>query len=905
MEPGRWQRVEALFHEALERPPDERAAFVAAACDDADVRAEVEQLLHADDNASAFVGSAAAGVGRIAAAALPDDVQIGAYRIVRELGRGGMGTVYLGVRADAQFDMRVAIKLIKRGMDSDGVLGRFRHERQILAGLEHPNIARLLDGGTTPDGLPYFVMEYVDGKPIDEYCRAGQLTIDQRLDLFRQVCAAVSYAHQHLVVHRDIKPSNILVTAAGVPKLVDFGIAKLLESGDADLTLITDPGGRAMTPQYASPEQLRGERVTTVSDVYALGVLLYELLAGERPYELSGKSAHVAKEIVETADVAKPSATAAHAGHEGLARQLRGDLDTIVLTAMRQEPAARYASVALLSDDVRRHGEGLPVVARGDSWTYRAARFVRRRKLGVAAAAAIVITLIGGVVATSWQARVARAQEQQAQQARALAERRFSEVRKLANSLIFDYHDAIRDLPGSTPLRARLVRDALSYLNTLAEEAEGDANLQRELAVAYRRVADVQGGSTRISLGDTTGAADSYRKGLTILEALQRRVPDDPVIRRDVAQMSIELAYLMWESGDLPGAIERARRAQVVFEPLLAVSPLDLELRLVAIRAYDTLGAMSLESGRTKDALDFHRRQLDLLGSAAAAEQQDPRLRRGVSVAHHHLADVQSATDDLNAALQSYQRSLAIRQALEAEFPNNSDYRRLVAISHFWVGDVLAKLKRTREALDAYRRSLEIGERLAAADPASDGTDISYALVQIGNMLGRLGGHAEALRHYRRAETIRATGVTADAGSLWKQASLIEIRVHICGSLAELGRSAEASAVCAATVAQMNQASVEPENSLIRTFFADSYSTLGDAYAALARSGGASGRQEFLRRARDVYAQSMGIYDDLRRRGILAASDAAKPAATAGALAKVEASLAASGLPTVGAVSGP
>ncbi|MEO5898214.1 MAG: serine/threonine-protein kinase, partial [Vicinamibacterales bacterium] len=382
MTPEQWQRLDVLFHEALERPHDERAAFLDQAYgDNPELVAEATRLLQAHDQATGFAGSAAAEVGRVAATLLPDQQQIGAYRIVREIGRGGMGTVYLGERADAQFEMRVALKVIKRGMDTDAVLQRFRHERQILAGLEHPNIARLLDGGNTIEGLPYFVMEYVDGQPIDEYSRAQRLTIAQRLELFRQVCGAVSYAHQHLVVHRDIKPSNILVTADGVPKLLDFGIAKLLAVGDAEQSMATEPGGLTMTPQYASPEQLQGARVTTVSDVYALGVLLYELLAGRRPYDVGGKSPQEVRQIVDGVDPPRASVSAARDGEEALARRLRGDLDAIVMTAMRKDPVERYPSVALLADDVRRHIDGLPVTARGDSWGYRAARLVRRRKL--------------------------------------------------------------------------------------------------------------------------------------------------------------------------------------------------------------------------------------------------------------------------------------------------------------------------------------------------------------------------------------------------------------------------------------------------------------------------------------------------------------------------------------------
>jgi serine/threonine protein kinase len=780
--------------------------------------------------------------------------------------------------------------VIKRGMDSDNVLQRFRHERQILAGLVHPNIARLLDGGTTQDGLPYFVLEYVDGVPIDEYCRARRLTVDERLDLIRQVCDAVFYAHQHLVVHRDIKPTNVLVTADGVPKLLDFGIAKLFDPGDTALT-VTEIGGRAMTPQYASPEQLRDERVTTISDVYALGVMLYEVLVGKPPYDMTGMSTVEARRLVVAGEVMKPSSMAAATGDDVLARQLRGDLDTIVLTAIRKDAADRYASVPLLIDDLRRYREGLPVLARGDSWSYRAARFVKRRKVGVAAAAAILITLIGGVIGTTWQARAARIQARRAQAAQARAEQRFSQVRRLANSLIFEYHDAIKDLPGATPVRVRLVRDALSYLNTLAQEAEGDPSLQRELAVAYRRVADVQGGSTRLNLGDTRGAIESYRKSLAILDALLRRDPNDPATRRDAGLVSTDLAYTVWETGDTAAAFEHARHAQALFEPLLASGLADMDLRLAVARVHDALGVILLESGKTTEALDHHRRQLELLDSADASHQSEPRLRRARSIAYHHLAEVRSAAGDFEPSLDDHKKSLALRESLVSEFPDNNDYRRLVATSYFWIGDVLAQHKRTREALDAYRRSLDAGEAIGRSEPAADPSDLSYAVVQIGNMQGRLGNHIEALRYYRRAEQIRAAGAEADAASIWKQSSLLEIRVYICASLASLGRLAEASTVCAATAAQMDRMVVPPDNAAIRTFAADSYAALGDGYGELARRSAQSDRPGFKRRARDMYKRSVDIWEDLGHRNIIAASDAAKPAAAAQALAKAEAAL--------------
>jgi tetratricopeptide (TPR) repeat protein len=330
--------------------------------------------------------------------------------VLREIGRGGMGTVYLAARADDAFQKLVAIKIIRHGLDTEDIIQRFRGERQILAKLDHPNVTRLLDGGTTEDGLPYFVMEYIEGEPIDLYCDQRKLTITERLQLFQGVCAAVRYAHQNLVIHRDIKPGNVLVTKEGVPRLLDFGIAKLLTPGTSpgERTLT---GPRPLTPEYASPEQIRGETITTSSDVYSLGVLLYRLLTGKNPYRLAD---HTPAEMERVICGDEPQRASVAAGSM-LGRRLRGDLDNIVLMAMRREPQRRYASVEQFSEDIRRHLDGLPVIARSDTVGYRATKFVARHKAGVVAATLLVLTLAAGVVAMAWQARVARLETAKAQ----------------------------------------------------------------------------------------------------------------------------------------------------------------------------------------------------------------------------------------------------------------------------------------------------------------------------------------------------------------------------------------------------------------------------------------------------------------------------------------------------------
>jgi Tol biopolymer transport system component/tRNA A-37 threonylcarbamoyl transferase component Bud32 len=401
MTPERWKQVKEIFNAALDRPVDERAAFLAEACgDDPALRQEIERLINSHEQAGDFIEAPAADIHD---SLLTDDAvtmqfdamvgrRVGAYRLVREIGRGGMGAVYLAVRADKEFSQRAAIKLVKRGMDTDFVIRRFRNERQVLAALNHPNIARLLDGGTTGDGLPYFVMEYIEGAPIHRYCDTRRLRVAERLGLFQQVCAAVAYAHERQVIHRDIKPGNILVTedgTAGLPKLLDFGIAKILDPDLAADTL--DPtvtAMRMMTPDYASPEQARGEQVTEATDQYSLGVLLYELLTGHRPHQLRHRLPHEVARIISEEEPERPSEVITRAREitasdgrrtitltpemvsrdrdsspDELRRELAGGLDNIIMQALGKDPCHRYGSVHELSQDIARYLQGLHIAA--------------------------------------------------------------------------------------------------------------------------------------------------------------------------------------------------------------------------------------------------------------------------------------------------------------------------------------------------------------------------------------------------------------------------------------------------------------------------------------------------------------------------------------------------------------
>ena len=861
------ERLKEIFHSARELPPSARDDFLRDACGgDESLRQDVAALLAADNAADDFIASPPAELAaEVFGESQPCSDKgrvIGQYRLLECVGSGGMGTVYLAERADRQFQMQVAIKLIKRGMDTDSVLRRFAHERQILASLEHPNIARLLDGGTTDEGLPYFVMEYIQGERIDRYAEEHQLSISERLELFRQVCGAVSYAHQHLVVHRDLKPSNILVTADGVPKLLDFGIAKIIQPADGAGTFATMTASPIMTPEYASPEQIEGAPATTLSDVYSLGAVLYELLAGCPPYRLQNRSPQeVAK--ISTAQIEKPSAVTRRSED---ARRLRGDVDNIVRMAMRKESARRYRSVEQFSEDIRRHLAGRPVIARPDTLSYRSAKFVRRNKAAVAAALLILLTLLGGIVATSWQARRATVQEQRARAEQARAERRFNDVRKLANRVLFDYHDAIKTLPGATRVRELLVRDALDYLDSLAAEAHGDPVLQRELAAAYERVGDVRGapagGGT---LGDIPGALESYRKAFAIREALLSAHPNDPQARRDVAISHHKIGHRLLTTAEAGIGVEHLRKALTLYLDLTREQPGNDDFQFELVDTRIRLAGAIDDDGDFAGVLEQLRPALETCEKLVASHPNEQRYRFKLSVIYWAIANALWMQGDAAGALPAHDKAVALIEALVAEDPLNADYRRSLLVHYQTSGDYRRDGDKAA-ALEYFRRAATIAEGLRTADPANARThrDVAYTHKRIADFLVESEDYSQALPHFHQALEGYKKVVTDAPTDLVSRFLVATCHGGVARMQARLGQVDAALAECGKANAVLGNITAKPSGHLGH---AQALEYLGFAYFAIATAPGASAGEatERMSTAREMFRRTEDILNELRR----------------------------------------
>jgi non-specific serine/threonine protein kinase/serine/threonine-protein kinase len=789
-----WQKVKELLHQALDLPRAGRTEFLNRECSsNAELRAEVESLLASHDDAGTFIEESVAAPKL---AALPDSLgigtQLGPYRIVQLIAEGGMGSVYQAVRVDDLYRKIVAIKVIRRGVAGEFVLRHFDTERQILAHLDHPNIAKLLDGGTTPDGRPYFVMDFIAGTPLDQYCDVHKCTLHDRIQLFLTVCSAVHYAHQNLVIHRDLKPQNILVTEEGGVRLLDFGIAKLLDPDSLSIgaTLTTL---QAMTPEFASPEQLTGGKITTASDGYSLGVLLYRLLTGHRPYQIETGAMEELWDCVKNRPPRRPSAVvrvrepdstpesvsaARGTRPERLERQLAGDLDNILLMALRKEPDRRYNSVEQFAGDLRRHLASQPVTARPDTLRYRTGKFIKRNSMAFVAAMLLAFSLVGGIVATSWEAHTANRE-------RARAERRFQEVRGLANSVLFELHDAIEGLPGSTQARELLVKRAQRYLDGLSAESGDDDSLQRERAMAYQRIGDVLGLPSRANLGRTAEALMSYTKALDIEKKLVERDPENRTVQADLAGIYNSICQVHQSSGHFRESLDACVNAERIQQARVAAEPGNLRLRADLAATYQNTSGAYSNLGEWDRSREQRMRALSEFQELHRRQPDDEVYLTELATAYHRMAGLEEQTKHYPEARTNALQAVALFNEVSDRHPGDIRKRLGWTFASQRLGSILLSLNDLPGALEAFGKVLPIREHLRDLDPHDARAKVNLANSQaaMGVVLLSLGRAADAESHFQ--EQLRISD------DLVKQDPLrVEHRYSLSEAYENLGRVA-------------------------------------------------------------------------------------------------------------------
>jgi serine/threonine protein kinase len=779
MQKDEWSKIKELFHQMLNLPVNEREKLLAEQNDF--VRSEVLGLIASHENANNFIAESVAVEFGLGGNSLVGR-QIGNYKLLEIIGAGGMGTVFRAEKED--FGKNFAVKLIKRGMDTDAILQRFQLERQILSRLEHPNIARLLDGGTTDDGLPYFVMEYVEGLPVTKFCDEHQFGIKERLELFRQICGAVKYAHQNLIVHRDLKPSNILVTKEGIPKLLDFGIAKLLNPEDSEDTATQ---ARMFTPEYASPEQLSGLPITTASDVYSLGVVLYELLSGQRPFKSNRKGYQEIVNLILTDEPIRPSAvsnskfkvqnskseveTLSYDGRKTKSetpnpkskiqnlKSLRGDLDNIILKALRKEPERRYQSVQELSEDIRRHLVGLPVTATADSSFYRFSKFVQRHQQGVTFGSliAVIILIVSGFAV--WQGIVANRERQK-------AEKRLAEIRNVAKSLMNETNDSLAKIPGNVTVQKALAEKSVAMLDSLASEETNDATLLTELADAYTKLANIQLWAFR----EFDKAVENLEKSKTIYNKILQKTPNDIEVRRKVYAMQMRYIEALQDTNRREEMFRIGTDAVENRQKIISLEPENPSNYANLAAMYGWFGDKNLLFGRNIEAVEYYRKGVEIIDRAI--EKQIPKNNSAEAKAE--LARLyfikgwltKGAGED-EKAIEIFQNSSNIARQVFAENAGIlGNFTRVVG-SYEEIALIYEKRNDFQSALNSYLTARKLMDEGSKNREIPEYGDLLYLKcfysVFAGKMSAKLGNKNDARQYFTEGETACRQNIAQDA----------------------------------------------------------------------------------------------------------------------------------------------
>jgi eukaryotic-like serine/threonine-protein kinase len=635
------EEVRRLFFRAMEVEPAKRAVFMEGSGSPPEVQAAVLTLLRYDSNQETFFKQA---VFRELPQPVRDGERFGAYQLCELLGRGGMGAVFKAERVDGELRQVVAIKIVERGWLDAQAFERFRQERQILSGLVHPNIAQLLDGGTREDGIPYLVMEYVEGSRLDQYCAQHQLGIAERLRVFLPLCDAVEFAHRKLVVHRDLKPSNVLVTADGAPKLLDFGVAKAIDPGAGTRTQTL-----VLTPDFASPEQILGQEITTATDVYGLGAVLYHLLTDRAPHPVQDLSPRELERAICEVGPARPSS---------LRAELKGDLENILLKALRAEPASRYGSARELAEDIERYLDRRPVQATPYGWSYRARRFFERHAITSIAACLAILAILAGVGVSIYEAH--RAQQ------------RFDQVRELANKFIFDFERSIRDLPGTLAARQNMAATARNYLEKLSGDAKGSPGLTRELAESYNQLSRIE-----INAGQSEAAMRDVEKSIALMRSVRDDCCGPPAQRLLYIRALTDQARYLQDARDVAGARVISSSAVKQSREWLRNSPDLDEARRAMMLALAMDGMIAQGTGNLTEARQLFEEGLTAGARLVREHPEDEELAYQQARTAYQIANLGYLIQNGALTRDAAQQSREVLDRLLAVHPENNRWQQL------------------------------------------------------------------------------------------------------------------------------------------------------------------------------------------------------------------------------------